>query len=76
MSDIIRTLVADFGWIHRGIGVTGNLLFVIGSVLFLPHFDAEQTIGVWMFIAGSALMFVGALGDFILRLPGVEGKDA
>lgn len=48
----------------------GNLAFVIGSVLFLPRFEPWQTLAVWFFIAGSALMLVGALGSAAVKLFG------
>ncbi|MWV28439.1 YrhK family protein [Aurantiacibacter rhizosphaerae] len=67
MQNAIQTLVHDYGWIHTGIGMVGNLTFVIGSVLFLPHFSSLETIGVWLFIIGSALMLVGAVGDMLVK---------
>ncbi|MEL7687038.1 YrhK family protein [Citromicrobium bathyomarinum] len=73
MSDPIRLIVEDYGWIHRGIGLFGNLAFLVGSVLFLPAFEAWKTIGVWLFIVGAAAMFVGALGQFFVNLG--DGDD-
>ncbi|MBK61815.1 MAG: hypothetical protein CL575_02535 [Altererythrobacter sp.] len=73
MREYLQTLLHDFGWIHRGIGMIGNLTFVLGSILFLPSFSSLQTIGVWLFIGGSALMFIGALGEFVVSLPGSGG---
>ena len=70
-----RTLVEDFGWIHTGIGLAGNLLFLIGSVAFLPGLGAVpgtevewKTVGVWLFIAGAASMSVGSVGALALRI--------
>lgn len=63
---MLKLLLRDYRWIHQGFGLVGNLLFVIGSVLFLPSFSAEQTIGVWLFITGSLLMLIGALGEFLV----------
>ncbi|MGB3795118.1 MAG: YrhK family protein [Alteraurantiacibacter sp.] len=67
MRNTLQTLVNDYGWIHTGIGLLGNLTFVIGSVLFLPHFKSLETAGVWLFITGSALMLVGAFGELLVK---------
>ncbi|AOL24828.1 YrhK-like protein [Erythrobacter litoralis] len=67
MSTIIRLIVRDYGWIHRGMWLAGNLAFVVGSVLFLPRFEPWKVTGVWLFIIGAALMFVGALGQFLVN---------
>ena len=63
----IQTLVQDYGWIHTGIGLLVNLTFFVGSILFLPRFEAHQTQGVWLFIAGSFLMLLGAAGDMVMK---------
>lgn len=75
----LRTIVHEYSWIHLGIGLTGNGFFIIGSILFLPEWAETrsplfhglarwQTVGVWMFILGSALMFVGSLGELLVSL--------
>ncbi|RIV83894.1 YrhK family protein [Aurantiacibacter zhengii] len=74
MGNLIRTIVTDFGWIHRSLGLGGNLTFLVGSVLFLPRFEEWKTTGVWLFIVGAALMLVGALGEFLVRLPSVRDE--
>lgn len=38
-----------------------SLCFFIGSVLFLPRFAQWAEQGVWLFMLGSLLMFVGCL---------------
>jgi multisubunit Na+/H+ antiporter MnhG subunit len=63
----LKTLVRDFRWVHLCVGIVGNFTFLVGSVLFLPALSEWQTIGVILFIVGSALMFVGALGEFVLK---------
>ena len=68
MSNPIRTLVQDYGWIHLSIGLLGNTLFVAGSILFLPAFQSLRPIPVYVFIAGSSLMLVGALGQLLVQI--------
>lgn len=79
LTRFIKTLVHEYGWIHLGIGLAGNGLFIIGSILFLPDWDAArlpffagltewQTVGVWLFIIGATLMFVGSLGELLVSI--------
>ena len=68
---MLRTIVREYGWIHRGIGLFGNFAFVVGSVLFLPEFEPWKVTGVWLFIVGAAFMFVGALG--LIGIPPLLG---
>ena len=68
MTQMLKTLVKDYGWIHTALGVLGNATFVIGSVLFLPQFEQLQRLAVWCFIVGPALMLVGALGSLAVKL--------
>jgi len=62
---MIRQVVTEFEWIHDAVGNFGNLCFLVGSVLFL--WQSEQTIGVWLFIVGSAGMMVGSVGSALVR---------
>jgi hypothetical protein len=55
-----QRFVQDYEWIHTGIGLVGNLLFFVGSVLFL--WESTQQTGVWLFIFGAGAMFVGSIG--------------
>lgn len=48
------------------IGILASLSFFFGSTLFLPNFAAYATVGVWLFMIGSALLFIDCSG--ILRL--------
>lgn len=63
MAMRLETIVRDYRHWHLSIATTGNALFVIGSVLFFRVFEAWQTLAICMFVVGSALMFVGALGE-------------
>ena len=64
---MIRTLVQDYEHVHTAIGIIGNLLFVVGSVLFYRAFEQYYTLAVTLFVIGSAFMLVGALGNGLRR---------
>ena len=79
MSSPIKILVQEFGWIHTGIGLCGNVLFFAGSVMFLPGLGRVginppsdplewQTVGVWFFIVGAAFMGIGSLGSLFVKI--------
>ncbi len=78
MANPIKTLVQDYGWIHLSLGLAGNPLFFVGSLMFMPAFKGVpqpswlvatwQTAGVWLFVVGSFLMLIGALGTLLVRL--------
>ncbi|QJR81282.1 YrhK family protein [Alteromonas pelagimontana] len=42
----------------NGINILASLAFFFGSALFLPRFAQYATVGVWLFMTGSLLMFV------------------
>lgn len=64
----LQVLVQDFGWIHLSLGWLGNAAFFIGSILFLPQFEAYKTIGVWLFIVGAFLMWLGSSGRVLVSI--------
>jgi hypothetical protein len=64
----VRTLVGKYGHIYTIVGITGNVLFVVGSILFFKEFDRFYTFGVWMFVLGSFCMLIGTLGTALGRL--------
>jgi hypothetical protein len=51
-------------WVHAGLGMAGNVLFLVGSVLFL--WDATQLLGTWLFILASLGLLLGSVGDKLL----------
>lgn len=65
---MIRTLVQDYEHIHTAIGIIGNLLFFVGSVLFFKAFEQYYNLAVSLFVIGSAFMLVGSLGSALRRL--------
>lgn len=68
MTQLTKTLVRDFGWIHLSLGLTGNIAFFVGSILFLPALEAYKTLGVWLFIVGAFLMTIGSLGNLLVDI--------
>ena len=76
MKSFVKTMVQDYSWIHTGIGAVGNLTFFVGSIFFLPSFKTYQTLGVWLFILGSALMLFGAVGDFAVKVYEAQERKA
>ncbi len=61
-----RQRVHHFRWLHQIIGVLGGLTFVVGSICFLYE-DVWRTVATWLFIIGSAGMFIGNLGNVVVR---------
>ena len=58
----LATLVWRFPQVHLAIGVVGNVLFVLGSLLFMTD---RQDSGVVCFLAGSIGMLLGAVGETV-----------
>lgn len=57
----LRLLAHEYKWIHTGLGLLGNLTFVVGSVMFL--YESTKHAGTWLFIVGSTGMLIGSIGD-------------
>jgi len=68
MTNPIRVLVTEYGWVHLGLGLLGNSAFFIGSVFFLPALETYKLAGVWLFIVGAFFMLIGALGRFLVDI--------
>lgn len=64
-NDAVEELVQDYEWFHTMLGILGNVLFFVGSVMFL--FESARTVGVWLFIVGSFGMAVGSVGAALVR---------
>jgi hypothetical protein len=62
----LRRIVRDFPWVHLGIGLFGNAAFVVGSILFF--FKSVQTLAIWIFVVASVGMFIGSLGQLLVRI--------
>ncbi|WAL68682.1 YrhK family protein [Amycolatopsis cynarae] len=73
----MRGFIREFPTVHLVIGVAGNVIFFVGSVLFLWSW-AEQS-AIWLFIIGSFGMMLGAIGQAVYiherhRLNGAPGE--
>lgn len=56
----------DFPWVHLGVGLFGNAMFVVGSVLFF--YKSLMTLAIWLFVIGSLGMFLGSVGELLVRI--------
>jgi hypothetical protein len=64
-------LAPHFSWetINAVFYITGGMIFIIGSILFFPHFEAYADIGAWTFFIGSLFYLVVTVHDlFEVRL--------
>lgn len=62
----IGTALRQFPWVHLGLGLVGNALFVVGSVMFF--WPCVKTLAIWMFVLGSLGMLLGSVGELLVRL--------
>jgi hypothetical protein len=62
----LGTALHDFPWIHLSTGLVGNLLFVIGSVMFF--WPSAKQLAIWLFVLGSVGMFLGSVGELLVRV--------
>lgn len=60
------TPLRDFPWVHLGLGLVGNTLFVIGSVMFF--WANVKTLAIWLFLLGSLGMLLGSVGELLVRI--------
>lgn len=63
--EAIRRVAEDYEWFRTAVGIAGNLMFFVGSILFL--FEATKVAGIWLFIVGSFGMLVSAIGNAIVK---------
>jgi hypothetical protein len=62
---LIRVFAHDFPWFHRWVGLVGNTLFVLGSVMFL--FERLVMPATWIFVGASAGLMVDSIGEKLRR---------
>ncbi len=60
-----QDLAAQFRWetINAVIYKIGGLVFIAGSILFFPRFEAYADLGAWIFFGGSLLYLVVTVHD-------------
>ncbi|QIG80022.1 YrhK family protein [Stakelama tenebrarum] len=59
---VLETLTRKFPYVHIVIGLMGNLMFVSGAVLSHPSFISDKILAGYLYIGGSSLMLIGAIG--------------
>jgi hypothetical protein len=59
-NSAVERFVSNYEWIHTGLGLIGNLAFLIGSILFL--WESTKPAGTWLFIVGASGMLLGSIG--------------
>lgn len=52
----LKTLLREYEWIHRCLGILGHFCFFVGSVFFL--WESLKLAGVWLFIIGAGGMLI------------------
>lgn len=62
----VGALLRDFPWGHLALGLLGNTLFVVGSVMFF--WERLMTLATSFFVLGSAGMLLGSLGELFVRI--------
>jgi hypothetical protein len=72
-----KIFIREFPAVHLAIGVIGNIIFFVGSVLFIWH--VTEVLAIWLFIIGSFGMMLGAIGQAFYtyerhRLNGAPGR--
>src|SRR5690349_365212 len=66
-SRALGMFVRRYPHVHLGIGLVGNGVFFLGTILFM--FKKYEEAGLWFFLVGTAGMFLGSVGE-ILRVKG------
>lgn len=61
----MRSFLDVYPRLHLGIGLVGNVAFVVGSVLFL--FEPLKIPATWLFIIGSTGLLIRSLGQALAR---------
>jgi YrhK-like protein len=62
----LRAFLVEYEWLHIMIGVAGNVLFVVGSTMFI--WEALKPYSIACFLAGSTGMLIGNVGGVVVRL--------
>jgi hypothetical protein len=62
----LGAVLRDFPWVHLGLGLGGNVLFFVGSVLFF--WRTTMTVAIWIFVFGSLGMLIGSVGQLLVRV--------
>ncbi|MER7333706.1 MULTISPECIES: YrhK family protein [unclassified Micromonospora] len=61
----LLAFIRRYPLVHLAIGLVGNILFLIGSVLFVAN---VSHVAKYFFLSGSFAMVVGSLGEVVKAL--------
>jgi hypothetical protein len=70
-NSAVQRFVSNYEWIHTGLGLIGNLAFLVGSVLFL--WESTKQAGTWLFILGASGMLLGSIGRAVVDVTDDDG---
>lgn len=65
-SPWIGRALRDFPWAHLAVGLFGNALFFVGSIMFF--WENVKALAIWLFVVGSLGMFLGSVGELLVRI--------
>lgn len=64
-TNTAQRLAADYEPLSTWVGLAGNAMFFVGSVLFL--WEASQLFGTWLFIFGALGMLIESVAGALRR---------
>lgn len=70
---LLHVLVSDYEWIHIGLGLIGNVAFLVGSFLFFSA--STKQLALWLFVIGSSGMLIGSIGSALVRYERKQRND-
>ncbi|MBK1698778.1 YrhK family protein [Rhodovibrio salinarum] len=69
----VSTLLREYEWIHRLLGILGHVCFFVGSVFFL--WESLKLAGIWLFIVGAGGMMIDRICSLIVHYERLRRND-